>query len=67
MLNKLFLRKNLDTTLVKGPVDHRDQDSDVDAQAEFQDEGNCGHEGKDCFDYRARLGNQETPEDEASL
>ena len=34
-----------------GPVDHRDQGSDGDAdQAEFQDEGDCGHEGKDSFD-----------------
>ena len=29
---------------VTGPVDHRDQGSDGDAdQAEFQDEGDCGH------------------------
>lgn len=38
---------------VKGPVDHRDQGSDGDAdQAEFQDKGDCGHEGKDSFDNR---------------
>ena len=42
---------------VTGPVDHRDQGSDGDAdQAEFQDEGDCGHEVKDGFDNRARLG-----------
>ena len=45
---------------VIGPVDHRDQGSDGDAdQAEFQDEGDCGHEVKDGFDNRARLGDQE--------
>ena len=38
---------------VTGPVDHRDQGSDGDAdQAEFQDEGDCGHEVKDRFDNR---------------
>lgn len=42
---------------VTGPVDHRDQGSDGDAdQAEFQDEGDCSHEVKDGFDNRARLG-----------
>ena len=42
---------------VTGPVDHRDQVSDGNAdQAEFQDEGDCGHEVKDGFDNRARLG-----------
>ena len=42
---------------VTGPVDHRNQGSDGDAdQAEFQDEGDCGHEVKDGFDNRARLG-----------
>ena len=36
---------------VTGPVDHRDQGSDGDAdQAEFQNEGDCGHEVKDGFD-----------------
>ena len=45
---------------VTGPADHRDQGSDGDAdQAEFQDEGDCGHEVKDGFDNRARLGHQE--------
>ena len=40
---------------VTGPVDHRDQGSDGDAdQAEFQDEGDCGHEVKNGFDNRAR-------------
>ena len=44
---------------VTGPVDHRDQGSDGDAdQAEFQDEGDCGHEVKDGFDYRDCLGHQ---------
>lgn len=44
---------------VTGPVDHRDQVSDGDAdQAGFQDEGDCGHEVKDGFDNRARLGQQ---------
>ena len=38
---------------VTGPVDHRDQGSDGDAdQAEFQDKGDCGHEVKDSFDNR---------------
>ena len=42
---------------VTGPIDHRDQGSDGNAdQAEFQDEGDCGHEVKDGFDNRARLG-----------
>jgi len=42
---------------VTGPVDHCDQGSGGDAdQAEFQDEGGCGHEVKDGFDNRARLG-----------
>ena len=54
---------------VTGPVDHRDQGSDGDAdQAEFQDEGDCGHEVKDGFGNRAHLG--ELPkgtEDEAPL
>lgn len=45
---------------VTGPVDHRDQGSDGDAdQAEFQDEGDCGHEVKDGFDNRTRLEHQE--------
>ena len=38
---------------VTGPVDHRNQGSDGDAdQAEFQDEGDCGHEVKNGFDNR---------------
>ena len=53
---------------VTGPVDHRDQGSGGDAdQAEFQDEGDCGHEGKDGFDYRARLGLQESSEHKTPL
>lgn len=53
---------------ITGPVDHRDQGSDGDAdQAEFQDEGDCGHEVKDGFDNRARLGHQEAHEHEAPL
>ncbi len=52
---------------VTGPVDHRDQGSDGDAdQAEFQDEGDCGHEVKDGFDNRARLGHQRGSEHEAT-
>ena len=42
---------------VTGPVDHRDQGPDGDTdQAEFQDEGDCGHEVKDGFDNRTRWG-----------
>lgn len=53
---------------VTGPADHRDQGSDGDAdQAEFQDEGDCGHEVKDGFENRARLGNQEVSKPEAPL
>lgn len=53
---------------VTGPVDHRDQVSDGDAdQAGFQDEGDCGHEVKDGFDNRTRPGHQEVPEHEALL
>ena len=44
---------------ITGPVDHRDQGSDGDAdQAEFQDEGDCGHKVKGGFDNLARLGHQ---------
>ena len=44
---------------VTGPVNHRNQGSNSNAdQAEFQDEGDCGHEVKDGFDNRARLGQQ---------
>ena len=41
---------------VTGPVDHRDQGSNGDTdQAEFQDEGDCGHEVKDGFDLLTQM------------
>lgn len=48
---------------VTGPINHRNQGSNGNAdQAEFQDEGDCGHEVKDGFDYRDCLGHQEVLE-----
>lgn len=53
---------------VTGPVDHRDQGSDGGAAlVDFLGEGDCGHEVKDSFDNRTRLGHQEAQRCEVPL